>query len=451
MNLPPFGETNAIYQIYLRNFTDEGNFAAAIPKLAEIAAMGFDWVYLTPVHPVGLEGRKGSLGSPYAIRDYRAIDPALGSLDDFCAFIAAAHGLRLKVMMDVVFNHSSPDSLLAREHPEYFMLVGFGPAASRGELEEPKPGARLGRKCQEWSDVVDFDFSSSPALWMELVSVLLFWRDRGVDGFRCDVASLVPVDFWKHARQKLNQYDPGVRRDKYPLVWIAESVHPSFLQSLRRKGYGAWSEPELHSVFDISYDYDGWERLEKVWAGLLPASAYLEYLYVQETLYPAGAMKLRFMENHDLQRAAARFVTPSRLRAWTVAMFFLPGIVMAYMGQEYALEHRPSLFDKDPLDRKGGSEDFRQWFVALMKAVKGIKRQAPFFSYRELARGVFSLERRARPEDARPKYQALVNLEGWKRPVSLPEPLQGKELLSGEAYAAGDEPLLFEEPVIMEL
>jgi Glycosidases len=249
--------------------------------------------------------------------------------------------------MDVVFNHCAPDSVLAGEHPEYFMLEGQEPAARRGELETPAPGARFGRKCQDWSDVVDLDFSSSPALWMELVSVLQFWRDKGIDGFRCDVASLVPVEFWKYARQKLNQYDPGLHKEKYPLLRVAESVRPSFLRNLRRKGFGAWSEPELHSVLDVSSDYDGRERLENVWAGSLPALTYGEYLYVQETLYPAGAKKLRFMENQDEERAAARFVTAARLRAWTLTMFFLPGIGMAYMGQESALERRPSLFDKD--------------------------------------------------------------------------------------------------------
>ncbi|HEY9055403.1 MAG TPA: alpha-amylase family glycosyl hydrolase, partial [Rectinemataceae bacterium] len=264
-------ETGAIYQIFVRNFTREGTFAAAAGRLGGIRELGFEWIQLTPIHPIGVEGRKGSLGSPYAIADYRAVDPALGTLDDFHAFLGAAHALGLKVMIDIVFNHVSPDSVLAREKPEWFMLEGQGPAAERGELESPAPGARLGRKCADWSDVADFDYSSSPELWMELFSILCYWRDRGVDGFRCDVASLVPLDFWKKARQKVNQYDPGARRELYPLLWLAESVHPSFLLKMRQAGYGAWSEPELHSVFDLTYDYDGWERLAEIWAGKRPA------------------------------------------------------------------------------------------------------------------------------------------------------------------------------------
>ncbi len=153
------------------------------------------------------------------------------------------------------------------------------------------------------------------------------WTAFAATGF------LVPVDFRKQARQRVNQYDPGSRRDRYPLVWLAESVHPRFLKEMRDAGWGAWSEPELHSVFDLSYDYDGWERLEKVWSGARPAAYYLDYLYAQETLYPARARKIRFLENHDQERIAGRFVTRGRLEAWTVMTFFIPGLAFAYMGR----------------------------------------------------------------------------------------------------------------------
>ena len=313
-------ESSAIYQIFLRNFTPEGTFAAAMPRLAGVAAMGFEWVYLTPVHPIGIEGRKGLLGSPYAIADYRSIDPALGTIEDFRAFLAAAHGLGLKVMMDVVFNHTSPDSVLARDNPEWFLQAGAAGAsatavaASREMMHGLRAPGALGRKCADWSDVVDLDYGSSPQLWVELMSILVGWREEGVDGFRCDVASLVPVDFWKQARQRVNQYDPGLRRERYPLAWLAESVHPRFLKEMRDAGYGAWSEPELHSVFDLSYDYDGWERLETAWKGEGGVARYLDYLYAQETLYPARALKVRFLENHDQIRAAARFGGPRAAR-----------------------------------------------------------------------------------------------------------------------------------------
>ena len=432
-------ESSAIYQIFLRNFTPEGTFIAAIPRLAGIAALGFDWVCLTPIHPSGIVGRKGTLGSPYAISDYRAIDPALGTIEDFCAFLATAHNLGLKVMMDVVYNHTSPDSVLARENPEWF-LQGKGGAS----------GA-LGRKCADWSDVVDFDFGSSPQLWVELMSILVEWRKEGIDGFRCDVASLVPVDFWKQARQRVNQYDPGLRRELHPLVWLAESVHPSFLKTMREAGYGAWSEPELHSVFDLTYDYDGWERLEKVWAGERPAAHYLEYLYAQETLYPARARKIRFLENHDLPRAAGRFKSRADLEAWTLLYQFIPGLSFAYMGQEFALDHKPELFGKDPVDWASGDTTFRSWFAAAFSACQMAKAKAPFFSWSEVGKGVYLLKRATAASSKEPGFAALLNLDGWTGLIELATPLQGRDLVTGVTVSLEGETIAPENPLILEL
>jgi glycosidase len=270
-------------------------------------------------------------------------------------------------MIDIVYNHTSPDSVLVREHPEWFL---------KGVDGLPW------RKCEDWSDVVDFDYQSSPHLLIELIDALAFSRDRGVDGFRCDVASLVPTDFWKQARQRVNQYDPGTHQERSPLVWLAESVHPGFLRQMRMRGYNVWSEPELHAAaFDLSYDYDGWERLQKVWNGEILLERYLEYLYAQETLYPKGAKKLRFLENHDQERAAQRFGKGATLQAMTAFYQFLPGVAMTYMGQELALNHKPDLFEKDPIDRAKGDSEFLRYFLASHSAAKEAKRQAPFFSW----------------------------------------------------------------------
>ena len=360
-------ETESIYQIYLRNFTEEGTLRAAIPHLARIASMGFGWVYLTPIHPIGVAARKGTLGSPYAIADYRAVNSELGAEADFGAFIAAAHALKLKVMIDVVYNHTSPDSVLVRDHSDWFL---------RG------PDGQPWRKCEDWSDVIDLDYQSSPQLWVELIDTLSMWRDRGVDGFRCDVASLVPADFWKQARMRVNQYDPGARKERSPLLWLAESVHPAFLRSMRMRGFGGWAEPELHAAaFDLTYDYDGWERLERVWSGELPIERYLEYLYVQETLYPKGARKLRYLENHDQPRAAGRLGRGDRLRAWTALYQFLPGVAMTYMGQELALDHTPNLFEKDAMKPELGDMSFEQYFLKVLRASREAKERSPNFSW----------------------------------------------------------------------
>lgn len=462
-------ETESIYQIYLRNFTQEGTFAAAIAHLDRIKAMGFSWLYLTPIHPIGKEDRKGSLGSPYAISDYRAVNPELGTMEDFKQFLDAAHQRGFKVMIDVVYNHTSPDSVLAREHPEWFFHGSSGsPEQDKAERHErmhahgslPKPG----RKCEDWSDVVDFDYGTSPELWIELISILNFWKSAGVDGFRCDVASLVPVDFWKQARQRVNQYDPGLRKERFPVLWLAESVHPRFLKEMRDRGFGAWSEPELHAAFDLTYDYDGWERLEKVWSGEKPLSYYLEYLYTQETLYPKTARKIRYLENHDQERAADRFASKALLKNWTVLYQLLPGVTFVYMGQEMAIKHRPSLFEKEPVAWESADPEFYEFFQRVFSASQRIKakaqqyaaKNAAQFAWRELTPDVILVERRADASavvsagasKGAPDFCALLNFSGSAQQVSLPYPIKGYDMISGAAVSlagnvtAGLEPLL---------
>lgn len=425
-------ESTSIYQIFVRNYTEEGTLEAARRRLGEVAALDFDWVYLTPIHPIGLKARKGSLGSPYAIADYRLLDDRLGGIGDFSAFVAEAEGLGLKVMIDIVYNHTAPDSRLAMEHPDWF-LTG--------------PDGEPSRKCADWSDVVDLDYGSSPALWDELIDTLLQWRELGVSGFRCDVASLVPVEFWLEARRRVNRLDPESGEESRPTLWLAESVHPHFLKDLRDRGFGVWSAGELHAAFDLSYDYDGWERLEPAWAGAIPLERYLEYLFVQETGYPAGAKKLRFLENHDLRRAAERFSPGGRLESWTVFYQLLPGISFAYMGQEYAVAHRPSLFDRDPVRWDRGDPVFKDRFATLASATKRIKMNAPRFSWTVLADGVVRFDRRG--EDR--SYAALLNLDGRTGSVALGEPIVGVDALTGNHVRIEGPTEIPDLPLIVEL
>ncbi len=400
-------ETVHIRQIFIRNYTSQGDFASALDHLAEIDDLSVDWIYICPIHPIGKTKRKGTLGSPYAIRDYRAIDPALGGENAFRAFAEAVHASGRKLMLDIVFNHMSPDSVLAREHPDWFLRDAAG---------------NLCGKCAAWSDVIDFNYTCNKVLENELIDTLHYWREMGADGFRCDVASLIPVSFWSEARKSL---DDGQR----PPLWLAESVHPSFLRSMRKNAYGAWSEPELHAAFDLSYDYDGWERLEKVWKDERSIDYYLDYLDIQEALYPLNAQKLRFLENHDQRRAAKRFGRGKRLRAWTLFYQFLPGATLSYMGQELALDCTPSLFERDPMDRSAGDPSFRAFYAACCRETRRAKTEAPDFSWRLLAEGLVVLERRG----PNAQWVSLLNLNDDKTHINLDKPLRGFDVLSGRA------------------
>lgn len=429
---------SAMYQIFARNYTSEGTLGAAAARLDEVAAMGFDYVYITPVHPIGRARRKGSLGSPYAIADYRSVDPELGGEKDLRTFIDAAHRLGLGVIMDIVYNHTSPDSILAREHPQWFW---------KG------PDGKMGPRIADWSDVADLDYSHRGLRNYQIES-LEQWARLGADGFRCDVASLVPVDFWVEARRRVAAVKP--------ILWLAESVHKEFVIELRRRGLYAASDVELCEAFDITYDYDGREELEATWCGKQSLGYYLKMLEVQESLYPEGAVKLRFLENHDQVRAAARFGRGARLRNWTLFAMLLPGTFLAYMGQEQAMTRRIGLFDREAMRPEEGDASFKGFFAEALALSRKIKAEAPVFTARLLAEGLVLIERKPGQGGAacRKAYAALLNLDGRSGRVELPVgiDLEGAALMgerisarAGGAAGCGGAIELGPDPLVMEL
>ncbi len=313
-NTDPRLQNQVIYSIYVRNHTSEGTFRAVIPDLDRIRALGTDIIWLMPIHPIGVEGKKGTLGCPYANRDYRAVNPAYGTMEDFEALVREIHARGMKCMIDVVYNHTSPDSVLYREHPEYFY---------RG-----------------------------PDMWAGLV-----------DGFRCDVASFVPVEFWLQARAAVSAVNPDC-------VWLAETVHRSYGCLARRHGVYSASDGEVFRAFDLEYEYDVREVFDRYLRGEVPLSRYLDALNFQETCYPANYNKLRFLENHDQPRIASLVRDERALVNYTAMLYFLKGTTLLYAGQEFENDHLPSLFDIDPIDRRTGRD-----LSGLLRRLYAVKQQ----------------------------------------------------------------------------
>jgi len=415
--------SSSIYQVFVRNYSSAGTFDAALPALETASKLGFDIVYLTPIQPSGKSARKGTLGSPYAISDYRAVDPALGGEAGFRRFVDAAHALGLRLIIDVVYNHTSPDSILAHDHPDWFWK---GPAGA------PAP------RFPEWSDVVDLDYSHRE-LWDYQIETLEQWVRFGVDGFRCDVASLVPVPFWVEARKRI----AAIRQ----CIWLAESVHKEFVAQMRSRGFYAACDAELHEAFDISYDYDARTELEAAWAGTGQLAAYLHHLTLQSCMLPATAIKARFLENHDQIRAAHHFGTGARLRAWTLFAMLLDGAFLAYMGQERAIAHRPSLFDNDPVNWSSGDASFEAWFASAHRATRAIRGREPIFAARELAAGVVLLQRSGGPQPV----VSLLNLDGRSGSVDLSIPIKGRDVIGGNRVEFGTALTLSAEPMVIAL
>lgn len=346
-----------LYSIFVRNFG--GTFKAVEADLPRIRDLGVDAIWLLPIHPIGTAKRKGTLGSPYAISDYRAINPEFGTMDDFAHLCDAAHACGLKVLIDVVYHHTSPDSVLVKTHPEYFYR---------------KPDGSFGNHVGDWSDIIDLDFDNRD-LWDELCDTLCFWAQY-VDGFRCDVASMVPLEFWKKARAHVETVHPGC-------IWLAESVEHGFIRYNRMRGLVALSDSELYQAFDICYDYDIYEGFVAYAKGEIPLSAYVKALERQESTYPADYVKLRCTENHDRPRTAELFPDPAVRENWLAWNFFQKGLAMLYCGQEWGVEKTPSLFDPDPVPRNG-----EPMHEALLKKLIAMKKDPLFCD------GVYTLEAR---------------------------------------------------------
>lgn len=318
-----------MYSVFVRNFSPEGTFRQVQNELERIKALGVDIIWLMPIHPIGEKARKGTLGSPYAIRDYRAIDPALGTMDDFKALVDAVHALGMHCIIDVVYNHTSPDSWLAEHHPEWFYH---------------KPDGSFGNRIGDWTDVIDLDYSN-PGLWDYQIETLKMWAEI-VDGFRCDVAPLIPLEFWLRARREVEAVRPGC-------LWLSESTEPEFVAWNRARGVPCLSDSEIFQAFDLSYEYDIFTYYKDYLTGKIPLSEYAAAINRQESIYPENFVKLRFLENHDRARAKLMIGDERSLRNWTAFLYFQKGMTLLYAGQEREDAHRPSLFEKDPVNWTG--------------------------------------------------------------------------------------------------
>ena len=344
-NTNPQLQTQIIYSIYVRNHTPEGTFRAVIPDLDRIRALGTDIIWFLPIHPIGVSGKKGTLGCPYANRDYRSVNPAYGTMDDFKALVRDIHARCMKCMIDFGNNHTSPDSTLYHEHPDFFYHGADG-----------KPGNKMG----DWSDVIDLDYHN-PDLWAYQIESLKFWAGI-VDGFRCDVASFVPLAFWKAARKAVSEVNPDC-------IWLAETVHQSFGCLARAHSVPSELDYDMYEAFDMEYEYDIREAFDKYLQGSIALSHYLDMLNFQEAIYPANYNKLRFLENHDQPRICSYVTDEQALRNYTAMLYFLKGTTLLYAGQEFENDHLPSLFEKEPIDRHTGKD-----LTPLLKTLASIKR-----------------------------------------------------------------------------
>jgi cyclomaltodextrinase / maltogenic alpha-amylase / neopullulanase len=330
---PDWLKSGTIYQVFVRSFSPTGDLNGVTGRLDELHKLGVNILWLMPIHPYGQLKKKGSLGSPYAVRDYYAIDPGLGTEDDLHRLVEEAHKRQMKVIIDIVANHTSWDSVMM-VHPDFYKKD------KEGHVTYP----------YNWTDVAALDYSN-PKLRRYMSDMLLHWiKDFDLDGFRCDAAGEVPTDFWEQARKELEQAKPDI-------MMLAEASKPELMRSAFDIDY-AW--PMLHTVDDIEMKGE-------------PATKIRDTIQQQDALFPRGTMHMRMSDDHDELRAVTRYGFPGAIAA-SALMFTLDGTPLIYNGMEVGDDTQssdPALFE--PQKIFWGAEkwhpDYRK-FYAMMAALR---------------------------------------------------------------------------------
>ena len=323
---------SVVYEMNVRQYTPEGTFAAAQQQLPRLKDLGVDIVWLMPIYPIGVEGRKGTLGSYYAIKDYCDINPEFGTLADFDSFLAEAHRLGLRVVIDWVANHTSPDAKWVTDAPLYW-------------YERDENGNLT--YTADWSDTANLNYYN-PDMCAEMEKSMRFWMERGIDGFRCDMACEIPLEFWQTAIANLRAEYPG-------MYMLAEG-----------------EEPLLHTLsdFDASYSWELHHMMNAIARGEKNIPELLEYLAKDAERHPSDAFRLMFTSNHDENSWAGtefeRMGDAAKLMA--VLTFTLPGgQPLIYTGQEMGWNKRFEFFEKDPIPAWEENEytDFYKWLIKV--------------------------------------------------------------------------------------
>ncbi len=323
-----------IYQVFARNFTEKGTFKEFNKHIDYIKNLGTTIVYFTPISPIGKVGRKGDLGSPYAIQDYMAINPELGTFEDFKETIDLIHKAGMKVMIDIVYNHTSRDSLLLKKHPNWFYKN------EKGEVDT---------KVSDWSDVYDLDYTDNKEnnkLITYLLGVLEHYIKAGVDGFRFDVCSLVGLNFYKRMKDEL--------LTKYPeTIVLGEAIDTDFTTYMRSQNFAVVDDATLYmNGFDLLYEYNTFSLLRRYLetGDLHSLEQYKAVKSYEYAVNPQGALRIRCIENHDQKRICQFTNNPLKERNLAAMAAFMGGPMFIYNGLETKADHHLSLFTKDNLD-----------------------------------------------------------------------------------------------------
>lgn len=317
----PWAARANIYEVNIRQYTPEGTFKAFEKHLPRLRKMGVNVLWIMPVNPIAKKERKGSLGSYYAVSDYKAVNPEFGDMADFRHLVDAAHRQGFKVILDWVANHTGWDHVWTREHPDWYKRN------AKGELEGYHYTDLSDHHEEVWADVIGLDYGKQ-AMRDGMIDAMRFWlKEADIDGFRCDVAWTLPVDFWDQARAELDRVKP--------VFMLAEADTP---------------EMQIRA-FDMTYDWKLYHLLIDVAKGKAGAGDLAKLYTDPPRKYPKGAYRMTFTSNHDENswNGTDRELYGEGADAMAVLAATLPGMPLVYSGQEDGLNKRLKFFDKDPI------------------------------------------------------------------------------------------------------
>lgn len=305
-NPDPDADDMIIYEVFLRNYSPRGDFTGLQNKVWRLKQMGINMVWLMPIHPIGKENKKGSLGCPYSVQNYFSTNPEYGSFSKFDSMKIVLHRNDIDIMLDAVCNHSAWDNQWVKDYPDFYT--------------RDKNGKIISPAGTNWSDVADLNYDN-PQLRQKMISYFDFWMDKGIDAFRCDVSEMVPMDFWRELRDHFNE------KNKNPFM-LAEGTQAD----------------NILFGFDAVYGWDTYYAFTKIHDGTLDPMKLGSVLVNESERYPEGSKVMHFAENHDTPRAVKTLGTDQHhLALFTI--FTAPGIPMIYSGQELNDTTRMSLFE----------------------------------------------------------------------------------------------------------
>ena len=397
---PDWMANAVIYEANLRQGTADRNLKGLQKELPRLKDLGVNIIWLMPIHPISEKNRKGELGSYYAVQDYKAVNPEFGTLEDLKEFVKVSHDNGIKVILDEVCNHTGADNAWVTEHPEYYAKDADGNFISPFD----------------WTDVYKLDYSN-PGTRAAMTDALKFWiEEADIDGYRCDVAMEVPVDYWEEAI-------PQLRAIK-PIFMLAEASEPALLEKAFNADY-AWPMKDTFNAIAFTQGVNEYAKKEGKTYDATPGTAIFDLLARQEKEYPAGSIHMNMVTNHDLNSWEGTEMERygAGLPAFAILSYTLPGMPMMYTGQEVGFNHPFEFFVQDPVIPDYTPNEYTTFYEMLnalkanYTALNANNPEGEMIQYPAISSDVVAFSRTA-PGN---KVVVMANLSGQDNQLTFPD------------------------------